>query len=136
MITLEVHPEIHVREIHDQATPPQEFFHLSRVPPSFHAKSEDQFCLELCDSCFDNLRYLREPILSVHVKPRSHRRSSSPRAAKTERVAARRSFPVGRHVSAYPFICFRVCKRRGVVRRLLYFPEEIGCTFVTGISAK
>jgi hypothetical protein len=27
-------------------------------------------CLELCDSCFDAMRQLREPVLSVHVKPR------------------------------------------------------------------
>ena len=37
---------------------------------SFRAKCEDQLCLELCDHCFENLRYLGEPILSVHVEAR------------------------------------------------------------------
>jgi hypothetical protein len=27
-------------------------------------------CLDLCDSCFDALRQLREPVISVHVKAR------------------------------------------------------------------
>jgi hypothetical protein len=26
--------------------------------------------LQLCDSCFDALRQHREPVISVHVKPR------------------------------------------------------------------
>jgi hypothetical protein len=67
MITLEIHPEIHVRELHERP----EFSTCYECHRSFHAKNEDQFCLELCDHCFDNLRHLREPILSVHVKPRS-----------------------------------------------------------------
>ena len=37
---------------------------------SFRAKSEDQLCLELCDSCFDAMRQPHEPVISVHVKPR------------------------------------------------------------------
>jgi hypothetical protein len=37
---------------------------------SFHAKSEDQLSLELCDACYDALRHAREQIISVHVKAR------------------------------------------------------------------
>lgn len=68
MITLEVHPEIYVRELTARA----DFSTCYECHRSFHAKSEDQLCLELCDHCFDILRHLREPILSVHVKARRH----------------------------------------------------------------
>lgn len=69
MITLEVHPEIHVTELHERP----EFSTCYECHRSFQAKCEDQLSLELCDHCFDNLRHLREPILSVHVKVRAHR---------------------------------------------------------------
>jgi hypothetical protein len=36
----------------------------------FQAKSEDQLCFELCDSCFEALRSLREPVTSIQVKAR------------------------------------------------------------------
>jgi len=66
MITLEAHPEIHVKEQH----PRPAYCTCSECHRTFHAKSEDQFSLLLCDSCFEDLRSLREPIISVHVKPR------------------------------------------------------------------
>jgi hypothetical protein len=66
MIALEVHPEIHVREL--RARPA--FSSCHECHRSCHAKSEDQLCLELCDSCFDATRQLREPVIRAHVKPR------------------------------------------------------------------
>jgi hypothetical protein len=67
MNTLEVHPEIQVREQrrHPACSTCYEC-HLT-----FHAKSEDQLCLELCDSCFEDLRLLREPAISIRIKPRA-----------------------------------------------------------------
>ncbi len=68
MITLEVHPEIHVREqhrIHPYST-------CRECHHTFYPKNEDQHCLDLCDTCIDDLRSLREPVISVHVKPRTH----------------------------------------------------------------
>lgn len=69
MIALEVHPEIHVRELHERPA----FSTCHECHRSFRPKSEDQLCLELCDSCFDALRQPREPVVTVHVKPRSCR---------------------------------------------------------------
>jgi hypothetical protein len=64
MNTLEVHPEIQVRE---QRQLPA-YSTCYECHHTFHAKSEDQLCLKLCDSCFEALRSLREPVISVHVK--------------------------------------------------------------------
>ena len=66
MNTLEVHPEIHVSQ------PPQRpaYSTCYECHHTFHAKSEDQLSLELCDSCFEALRSLREPLISIHVKAR------------------------------------------------------------------
>jgi hypothetical protein len=72
MITLEVHPEIHA---HEQYQCP-EFSTCYECHRSFHAKSEDQFTLELCDHCFDNLRHLREPALATHVRVRPRHSAS------------------------------------------------------------
>ena len=69
MIALEVHPEIHVRELRERPA----FSTCYECHRSFRAKSEDQLCLELCDSCFDAMRQPYEPVISVHVKPRSFR---------------------------------------------------------------
>jgi len=66
MIELEVHPEIHIRELHERTA----FSTCHECHRSFRAKCEDQLSLELCDSCFDALRQHREPVISVHVKPR------------------------------------------------------------------
>ena len=66
MITLEAYPEVHVEEQRERP----EFSTCYECHRTFRAKSEDQLCLQLCDSCFDDLRSLREPIISVHVKPR------------------------------------------------------------------
>ena len=66
MITLEVYPEIHVEQQRERP----EFSTCYECHRTFRAKTEDQLCLELCNSCFENLRSLREPIISVHVKPR------------------------------------------------------------------
>ena len=68
MITLEVHPEIQAREQRQRP----EFSTCYECHRTFRAKSEDQLCLELCDSCLEDLRSLREPVISVHVKARPH----------------------------------------------------------------
>ena len=68
MITLEGHPEIQAREQRQRP----EFSTCYECHRTFHAKSEDQLCLELCDSCLEDLRSLREPVISVHVKARPH----------------------------------------------------------------
>ena len=69
MIALEVHPEIHVRELRERPA----FSTCYGCHRSFRAKSADQLCLELCDSRFDAVRQLREPMMSVRVKPRPGR---------------------------------------------------------------
>jgi len=66
MITLEVHPEIQVQELRERPA----FSTCYECHRSFRAKSEDQLCLELCDQCFDLLRHLGEPVISMHVWPR------------------------------------------------------------------
>lgn len=71
MITLEVHPEVHVRELQQRP----DYSTCYECHRSFHAKSEDQLCLELCDTCFDAARNLREPVVSIHVKVRPYRPS-------------------------------------------------------------
>lgn len=68
MTMLEVHPEVHAREQHQR----QDYSTCYECHRSFRAKSEDQHCLELCDTCFDALRHLREPVISVHIKVRPH----------------------------------------------------------------
>lgn len=64
MIELEVHPEIHV---HEQVQQPA-YSTCRECHRSFHAKSQDQLSLELCDSCFHALRFPEEAIPTVHVK--------------------------------------------------------------------
>jgi hypothetical protein len=68
MLTLEVHPEIHAKEVRQHPT----YSTCYECHRTFRAKSEDQLCLELCDSCFEDLRSLREPIISIHVPARPH----------------------------------------------------------------
>ena len=68
MNTLEVHPELHVGEQRQRPA----FSTCYECHHTFHAKSEDQLCLELCDSCFEALRSLREPVISIHVKALPH----------------------------------------------------------------
>jgi len=72
MITLEAHPEIHVEQQRERP----EFSTCYECHRTFRAKSEDQLSLELCNSCFEDLRSLREPIISVHViaRPRMEAR--------------------------------------------------------------
>jgi hypothetical protein len=65
MITFEVHPEIHVRELRDHPF----LFDLFGVSRSFHAKSEDQLSLFLCERCLDAMQSHSEPVISVHVRP-------------------------------------------------------------------
>jgi hypothetical protein len=67
MNTLEIHPEIHVSEQRQRPA----YSTCYECQHTFHAKSEDQLCLELCDSCFEALRSLREPVISIHIKPRT-----------------------------------------------------------------
>jgi len=69
MITLEAYPEIHAEEQRQRPA----YSTCYECHRTFHAKSEDQICLELCDSCLEDLRSLREPVISVHVKPRPGR---------------------------------------------------------------
>jgi protein-arginine kinase activator protein McsA len=64
MISLEVHPEVQVRE-QFQRPERSTCFECHR---SFRAKSEDQLSLGLCAHCFDTARHITEPILSIHVK--------------------------------------------------------------------
>lgn len=69
MITFETQPEIHVR-----IQRPGEAYSTCRgCHHTFYPKNEDQLCLELCDHCIEELRSLREPVVSVHVKARPHR---------------------------------------------------------------
>ncbi len=71
MIALEMHPEIHDREIYDQGPRLRKNSSVCHeCHQTFYARNEDQFCLELCDTCFDALRYLREPIISVRTRGR------------------------------------------------------------------
>jgi hypothetical protein len=62
MITFEVHPEIHVRELRERSS----FSNCSECPRSFHAKTEDQLSLALCDHCLDNLQ---NPTRASHQDP-------------------------------------------------------------------
>lgn len=73
MITLEAHPEIQVKEQRQRPA----YCTCYECHRTFHPKSEDQLSLELCDSCFEDLRTLREPIISVHVKARPRRVDSN-----------------------------------------------------------
>ena len=73
MVTLEVHPEIQVREQHQRPT----YSTCQECHHTFRAKTEDQLSLGLCDSCFENLRSQREPVISVHVRPRPRRVSEN-----------------------------------------------------------
>jgi len=66
MIELEVHPEIHTREQHQRP----DYSTCYECHRTFHARSEDQLCLALCDACFDALRHVSEPVITVHVKVR------------------------------------------------------------------
>jgi hypothetical protein len=66
MITFEVHPEIPSHELRERPS----FSTCSACHRSFQAKSEDQLCLSLCEHCQDALQNQREPVLSVHVRPR------------------------------------------------------------------
>ena len=72
MIELEVHPGIHVQE---QLQRP-DYSTCRECHRSFHAKSEDQLCVELCDTCFEAFRHPEDAVPTVHVKvlPRRLRR--------------------------------------------------------------
>ncbi|MGB7728277.1 MAG: hypothetical protein WBL50_09610 [Candidatus Acidiferrum sp.] len=69
MITSEVHPEVHVRKQFQEPA----YSTCFECHRSFHAKSEDQLSLQLCDSCFDAARHVSEPVVNIHVKVRPHR---------------------------------------------------------------
>ncbi|MGB7435542.1 MAG: hypothetical protein WBR26_03040 [Candidatus Acidiferrum sp.] len=68
MLTFAVHPEVHV---HEQVQRP-EYSTCFECHRSFHAKSEDQLSVSLCDHCFDAARHVTEPVVSVHVRVRPH----------------------------------------------------------------
>lgn len=63
---IEVHPKIHEPE----KTQHQEISTCHQWHRSFRAKNEDQFCMQLCNDCFDAHMNLREPVFSVRVKAR------------------------------------------------------------------
>lgn len=69
MAILEVHPEVHAREQYQNP----DFSTCYECHRSFRARSEGQLSLDLCDTCFDAVRHLREPVISVHVKARPRR---------------------------------------------------------------
>lgn len=92
MVTLEVHPEIHIRLQLERPT----YSTCHECRRTFHAKSEDQLSLTLCDSCFEDLRSLREPIVSIHVKPRAGHVSNVPRTGSAKKKSASRE-PALRH---------------------------------------
>jgi len=69
MITVEVQPEFHI--IEEPRT--RSYSTCRECHHTFYPKNEDQHCLELCDRCIEELRSLREPVISVHVKPRPRR---------------------------------------------------------------
>jgi hypothetical protein len=64
MITLEVHPEVHVRE---QIELPQ-YSTCFECHRSFRAKTEEQLAAGLCPHCYEAARHISEPVLSIHVK--------------------------------------------------------------------
>ena len=66
MIELEVHPQIRVSE--QQQHP--DYSTCYECHRSFHAKSEDQLSLNLCNTCFDAARHISEPVVSIHIKVR------------------------------------------------------------------
>jgi hypothetical protein len=66
---IEVHPEIHASE----TTQHEKICTCHQCHHSFRARSEDQFCLQLCNECFTAHMNLREPVISVHVKARPRR---------------------------------------------------------------
>jgi hypothetical protein len=72
MINFEVHPEIHIHELRERPS----FSTCSACHRSFQAKSEDQLCLSLCEHCRDALQNQREPVLSIHIRPRPKRPAS------------------------------------------------------------
>ena len=69
MINVEVQPEIYVRA----QRPGPAYSTCRECHHTFYPNNEDQHCLELCDQCIDDLRSLREPVMSVHVKARPRR---------------------------------------------------------------
>jgi len=69
MITVEVQPEVRVREQRQGQT----YSTCRECRHTFYPKNEDQKCLELCDHCMEELRSMHEPVISVHVKPRPRR---------------------------------------------------------------
>jgi hypothetical protein len=68
---IEGHPEIHARERMQH----QEISTCHECRRSFRAKTEDQFCMQLCNDCFIAHMNLREPVISVHVQTRPHGRA-------------------------------------------------------------
>jgi hypothetical protein len=68
MITIEFHPEIYAREQHRRP----EYSTCYECHRSFHAKSEDQLSVGLCNTCFDAARQISEPVVSIHVKVLPH----------------------------------------------------------------
>jgi hypothetical protein len=69
MNTLEVHPELHVREQH----PRPEFATCHECYRSFRLKSADRFCLQLCHRCFESVRHGCEKVVRVHIKVLPHK---------------------------------------------------------------
>jgi hypothetical protein len=66
MNTLEIQPEVQFREQYQHPA----YSTCHECHHTFVPKNVDQWCLDLCDSCLDDMRSLREPVISVHVRPR------------------------------------------------------------------
>jgi len=69
---IEVHPEVHATE----KTHHEQICTCHQCHRSFRAKSEDQYCMQLCNQCFEAHTHLREPIISIHIKARPHGRAA------------------------------------------------------------
>ena len=67
---IEVHPEVHANE----QTHHEKVSTCHQCHRSFRARSEDQYCLQLCNDCFAAHMNLSEPMVSVRVKARPGRR--------------------------------------------------------------
>ena len=65
-VELEAYTEVYACEGRERAA----FSTCHECRRSFCGNSEQQLCLELCDSCFDALRQPRELMISMYVKPR------------------------------------------------------------------
>jgi hypothetical protein len=43
---------------------------------TYRPRNEDQACMELCDECFESVKYPREHVIRIHVSPRPRKPKS------------------------------------------------------------